>query len=419
MSQVDFFLKELYEKYNYIKQVNNSELKTDYTNLIQKFNTYKLENTNDRELYTQSNINNDNLYMLINEYKLLKDKYNNLYFKNDDNNINLQIYDIDFLPPLNDNKIEILSIIDLNTNNNTIIVKIIFNKKYYALKLFKTKKKFSMEYNIHRYLENNEFKQKCENIFINYNFCKKNDYNLIDKDNLLNNFYTEYFILMDYYDGDLFTLLQKSEHIEYCYIIKEFLLNTIKSIYFNNFYYTDFKLENFLYKIDDDNNIEIKLCDLGGFFWDLKYDISYTNIYTNISCVMYNILQKKQFNLDKNTYTNLDLKKMMLHSFCTSIILLYSSDPNILYIKNVYDREIEYIISIYIKDFYNSTYLNSDQLYFKYKLYINYLSNVINTFFKNIFYSNIQLTNIVNLTKSLYEYNNEYDLDNYFFNFIY
>jgi hypothetical protein len=417
MDQFNFLLKELYEKYNFVKQANNNELVIEYSNLIQKFNTYKMENTNDTELYTQRNNKDDNLYLLINEYNLLQDKYNQIYYKQEKSDEKeQQIYDEDFLPSLTNNTIQIISIIDKSTD--AIIVKIIYNKEYYVLKVFKNKENFNIEYNIHRYLQNNDFKNKCQNILVNYNFCKNSDYNIIDSYNLLKNFYTEYFILMDYYDGDLFSLVENLEHIEHCYIIKKVLFDTIKSLYFNNFYYLDFKLENFLYKITD-NNIEIKLCDLGGFFWDINCNISYSYTYTNIKNVMYNKLQKKQFKTNKNFYTKLDLKKMMIHSFCMSIISLYSSDNNILKSKNEYDEKIKYAINMYENDIYYDNHSDYNQLSFKYKLYLNYLNDIINTFFKNIFYSNIQLINTVNLIKNSYSYINEYELDNYFLNFIY
>lgn len=410
MDQTQFFINNLYNQINSIQEKNNS--KYDYIlskqrELIEKFNVYNFENSNEKELYAKS-ISYKNY-----DLKQLTKEYNELY--NIYDSINKEIPETDLIR-IENNDIHILLLIDDTYVGK--IIKILFNKKWYVIKIFKNKKNFFTEYNIHKFLEKNNFNTKCPNILLKYNFCKFSDYNIIDNNNLLNDLYTEYFILMDYYDGDLFSLLENNEHITYYNYIKKFLFDTVKCLYKNNFYYLDIKLENFLYKKDVNNNITIVLCDLGGFFWNYDYDISYTPIYTNINTIMYNILQKKQKNINTNYYSILDLKNMMIHSLCLTVISLYSCNQTILNHINEYNENVEMILNVFIKSIKYNNLLNSNEIYFIYQIYVKHLNEIINVFLENIYYTNNNLGSIISLIKYSY-LQDESKLDNFFLNFFY
>lgn len=70
-----------------------------------------------------------------------------------------------------------------------------------------------------------------------------------------------YWILMEYFDGSVIEMERELTESERRYILKT-IAKAVKCLYENGLYYTDMKLDQVLYRIKDDNSIEVKLADL-------------------------------------------------------------------------------------------------------------------------------------------------------------
>lgn len=326
--------------------------------------------------------------------------------------------DSDCLPSLENGIITILNVID--DTYTSITFKVEYNKKFFAIKFFKTEENFNIEYNIYKYLKDNGFYEKCSNILLDYTFCKGCEYIILDNKQILSSskLFIEYFILMDLYDGDIFTLLNDDKNFNYNETIKKFLIESIKCLYKNNFNYTDLKLENILYKIVDDE-IELVFCDLGGFAHNNSYDISYTINYTCSPIIVWNIIETKVSNKKITSYTNFDYKKLMIHSLGMTLILLKYFELQDFTNITLYDTKIHFLFSMFIKQANNISYeINNEERSYVYNWYVNDMIKNINTFLINTYNVDNKLLNIIELIKKVYTMD-ECDFDDYVLNFIY
>jgi len=70
-----------------------------------------------------------------------------------------------------------------------------------------------------------------------------------------------YWILMEYFDGSVVEMERELTESERRYILKT-TAKAVKCLRESGLYYTDMKLDQVLYRIKDDNSIEVKLADL-------------------------------------------------------------------------------------------------------------------------------------------------------------
>lgn len=84
---------------------------------------------------------------------------------------------------------------------------------------------------------------------------------LIEGKPIINSSKSIYWILMEYFDGSVIEMERELTESERRYILKT-IAKAVKCLRESKLYYTDMKLDQVLYRIKDDESIEVKLADL-------------------------------------------------------------------------------------------------------------------------------------------------------------